>query len=331
MTDKMPEDGFSTEKFNQMKENITSSEIAGPTAEELSLMDEKLKEIYKKYYPETARDERILHDIKESGAEVFFLRLCAMQDKMSADVSITKKADISQQKIDDSAGHEDQQFKYPELLASASDMLHIYKSVCVAKSQEFVEIMSGDDVEKIMAAYENPLYANVDSLVNNEQKLTSVADIEQIIQTKSGRMDTLNIICDSSSEIQQMLGDMRAEANIKYAASGITTGYIHPSSADKKNKKDTDNQEIADYIDAHPKAVLALSILNEERKAIGLPIEKLDTAEALQKRCEKADVKNITEKIRYTDRTESIKNATKTAASYAMIEKTSRGTSVHTA
>jgi hypothetical protein len=156
-------------------------------------------------------------------------------------------------------------------------------------------------------------------------------EIPKIQYASTGNAKDLKILLNNCPEIQQMLGDMRADANIKYAVSGMSAEYKHPKSNEEMSELSERNQKIAAFIDAHPKAVLALSILNEERKAIGLPIEKLDTAEALQKRCEKADVKNITEKIRYADRTESIKNATKTAASYAMIEKTSRGTSVHTA
>jgi len=333
MADEQVKDsGYSLEKFNEMKKNIKDEKYDTVSDEEQALMDKTLKEIYKKHYPEIEKDESLFTQIKVANAEVFFLRLCAMQEKMKTEFSYdVSPTGMNKKHKEDSTIHKDSPLKYPDVLTSASDMLTIYTDILVKKDQEFQSFIMSEDVEKIMAAYENPLYQNVNALVGNEKPLESVKDIEEIQKTNSSRMDTLNIIMDLSPEIQQMLGDMRADANIKYAATSLTSGYIHPKSKEAPSVLTERNREIAAIIDAKPKTVLALSILSEQRAALKLPTEKFSTAEDLQKRLEKPDVKDIAKRISYINRTDSLKTATKLAESYAMVERTSRGKDVHTA
>ena len=150
-------------------------------------------------------------------------------------------------------------------------------------------------------------------------------EIPDIHYASTGNAKDLKILLNASPEIGQMLGDMRAEANIKYAASGLTPGYVHPPRKDDSAEIIDCNREIAEFIDAHPKTVLALTVLSEQRAALGLPAEKFDSAEDLEKRCQKIDVRNIAHRLSYVDRSDSLKDATQLAENYAKIEKTSRG------
>lgn len=291
---------------------------------EVNLIDEELKKAYKDYYPEIAKDDKLFAEIKTVGAEVFFIRLTAMLDKMTEDLSVLSKLKINKKCIEDSISHEDTPLKYPDMLTSAQDMLAIYRDVIVEADKEFTNVtQNGDmnnpeDVAKMMEVYENPLYQNATIFVSNEGNIETPQDVATF---KSANMNTLNQIMDNSPEIQQMLGDMRAHANLKYAESGLTPNFSRTEQASEEHKK------IAQYIDAHPKTVVALAILTEQRRAQGLQVERIENAETLAARCERSDVKALTKTLSYTAQDKNISEATRLAEKYASAEKTARDNS----
>lgn len=246
---------------------------------------------------------------------------------------------------------------YLPILTSAEDLISIYTDIIAPKAYQaeakvFELSNSGKDMEAMdfmltpeYHAYER-FVLNDRVLKTNEAQLEAAnqeflenckkckkgeePEIPQIHYVSTGKASDLKVLLNASPEIQQMLGDMRAHANLKYAASGLTPGYVHPPRKDNPTEIIDRNREIAEFIDAHPKTVLALAVLSEQRAALGLPAEKLNFAEDLEKRCQKIDVRNIAHRLSYIDRSDSLKDATKLAESYAAIEKTSRGIS-HTA
>lgn len=326
----MAQTKFTNDYVNEMLQN-EKEQYKEPSAEELSLIDETLKKAYKAYYPEVAKDEKLFADIKESKAEVFFLRLCSMQDKMKTDftLDISHKFKTEEAKKD-SVMRPDEALKYPDMLTSAEDMLYIFNSIIVKADKKLQDAMLSGNDKDIIAAYEDPLCQYASAFVSNETTVTRPSDIENIRQT-GANMNTLNIIMDLSPEIQQMVGDMRADANFKYAASGLTPEYIHPKNREDISDTSERNHEIAAFIDANPKTVLALAVLSEQRAALGLPAEKFNTVAELSKRCQKSDVRDIAKRLNYADRSTSLKAATRLAEGYAKIEQTSRGGQHHTA
>ena len=288
---------------------------------ELTLIDEALKEAYKDYYPEIIKDDKLFADIKAAGAEVFFVRLTAMQDKMEEDLSVLSKAKLDKKIIEDSISHEDIPLKYPDMITSAQDMLEIYQNVIVKADAEFVNITlnadmnNPEDVAKMMEVYENPLYQNASMLVSNEGHIEGPQDVKTF---KSAHMNILNEIVTNSPKIQQMLGDMRAHANLKYGETGLTPNFSRDEKASAEHKA------ISEFIDTHPKTVLALAILAEQRKAQGLPIDKIETAEALAARCQKADIKVMTKALSYTLPDKNIAKVTQIAEKYVSVERKAR-------
>ena len=241
---------------------------------------------------------------------------------------------------------------YLPILTSAEDLIAIYTDIIAPKAYQaeakvFELSNSGKDMEALDLTMTPEYHAYERFVLNDRVLATNEAQLEaanqeflenckkckkgeqpkipQIHYLNTGKSSDLKILLNASPEIQQMLGDMRAEANIKYAASGLTPGYVHPPRKDNPSEIIDRNREIAEFIDAHPKTVLALAVLSEQRAALGLPAEKLNSAEDLEKRCQKIDVCNISHRLSYIDRSDSLKDATQLAESYAKIEKTSRG------
>lgn len=267
-------------------------------------IDEALKEAYQDYYPEIAKDDELFAEIKKADAEVFFLRLSAMQDKLNGRLPTSD---------------DDHKLKYPDLINSASDMLNIYINVIV-KADKLLnntlnKAMDGDtkamsDIEKMMT---NPLYMSAQALSSNEMVATSEKDVKQLRQSAS--MNTLNQIIDNSPEIQNMIGDMRARANLAYAEAGITPNFSRDDTAP------TPHKQIADYIDEHPKAILALAMVIKQRQALGMPTENIESVTSLARRCSKDDVQAVAKEICYTAPDNSLTVAAKTAERFAITEK----------
>lgn len=245
--------------------------------------------------------------------------------------------------------------EYLPILTSSEDLCAIYTDIIAPKASQaeakvFELMNSGKDMEamdfvltpeyhayerfvlndRVMDTNEAQLEAANQEFLENCKKCKEgeIPEIPNIHYASTGNAKDLKALLNACPKILQMLGDMRAEANMKYAASGLTTGYVHPRSADKTTDS---NAEIAELIDDHPKTALALAILSEQRATLGLPAEQFKTAADLQKRLEKSDVRDIANRISYIDRTGSLKAATQLAESYAIIERTSRGKDVHTA
>jgi hypothetical protein len=248
--------------------------------------------------------------------------------------------------------------EYLPILTASDDLIAIYTDIIAPKATQaeakvFELANSGKDMEaldytmtpeyhayerfvlndRVMASNEAQLEAANQEFLENCKKCKKgeIPEIPNIHYASTGNAKDLKALLNACPEILQMLGDMRAEANIKYATTGLTSGYIHPRSKEAPSVLTERNREIAAIIDAKPKTVLALSILSEQRASLGLPAEKFNTAEDLQKRLEKSDVRDIAKRISYIDRTASLKAATQVAESYAVIERTSRGKDVHTA
>lgn len=259
-----------------------------------------------------------------------------------------------QQSISNGAAIHDLE-EYLPILTSSEDLCTIYTDIIAPKATaaetKLFELMnSGKDMEaieyndtpeyraygifvlndRVLNTNETQLEAANQEFLENCKKCKEdeIPEIPNIHYASTGNAKDMKALLNACPEILQMLGDMRADANMKYAASGLTAGYVHPRSADKTADSNT---EIAELIDDHPKTALALAILSEQRAALGLPAEQFKTAADLQKRLEKSDIRDIANRISYTDRTGSLKAATQLAESYAIIERTSRGKDVHTA
>ncbi|MBQ8750245.1 MAG: hypothetical protein IJZ30_01230 [Alphaproteobacteria bacterium] len=214
---------------------------------------------------------------------------------------------IEQEKESPSLGE-----KQRDMLFFADVMLGVYEDIVKPASKTYVEIINNmigePDVEKLMKVMENPLYQNSFVYVGNDniQHGLSKEEITQLRHT--GSLSSITPILEQS---EKFYNEMSAQAHFNY-------GSVIDTTFSKKSEKE--QNAINDYINEHPKEIMALSFIAEESRKAGNEVN-IYNADDLRAKCEIKEVIDLASKISYIERNESLEKCAKEAKPLKGLDK----------
>ena len=201
--------------------------------------------------------------------------------------------------------------KQRDMLFSADAMLGVYEDIVKPASKTFDETINNmsdePDVEKLMKVMENPLYQNSFVYVGNDniQHGLSKEEITQLRHT--GALSSITPILEQS---EKFYNEMSAQAHFNY-------GNVIDVTFSQKSEKE--QNAINDYINEHPKEIMALSFIAEESRKAGNEVNIYNVALVHQKMKEVID---LASKISYIERNESLEKCAKEAKPLKGLDRT---------
>ena len=203
--------------------------------------------------------------------------------------------------------------KQRDMLFSADAMLGVYEDIVKPASKTFDETINNmsdePDVEKLMKVMENPLYQNSFVYVGNDniQHGLSKEEITQLRHT--GALSSITPILEQS---EKFYNEMSAQAHFNY-------GNVIDVTFSQKSEKE--QNAINDYINEHPKEIMALSFIAEESRKAGNEVNIYNVAD-LRAKCEMKEVIDLASKISYIERNESLEKCAKEAKPLKGLDRT---------